>query len=195
LAEELLALWRARMTADEAVVVSAIRTYNFNMFFKFIQPCSPIRTKEVPAGEGWLHEVKFDGYRVQAHKIGSRVIMYSRNGHDFTERFPSMAQLLHELPAKAAVLDGEVVASDADGCPNFARLHVRWSRPGSIHLWAFDLLAFNAVIFGHILSQSVRRACKRCWSVSRAQPCRYPKPSKTAWRCCAWPRSAASRAW
>jgi bifunctional non-homologous end joining protein LigD len=87
--------------------------------------------------------VKFDGYRVQIHKAGSRVIIYSRNGHDFTERFPSIAHLLRELPAKAAVLDGEVVASDADGRPNFARLHVRWTRPGAIHLWAFDLLAFN----------------------------------------------------
>src|SRR5262249_7267963 len=111
--------------------------------FRFIPPCSPIRSKEVPAGDGWLHEVKFDGYRVQAHKVGPRVIIYSRNGHDFTERFPSIAQLLHELPAKAAVLDGEVVASNADGSPNFARLHVRWARPGAIHLWAFDLLAFN----------------------------------------------------
>ena len=52
---------------------------------------------------------------VQAHKASSRVVIYSRNGHDFTDRFPSTAQLLHELPAKAAVLDGEVVASDADG--------------------------------------------------------------------------------
>ena len=75
---------------------------------RFIQPCSPIRAKEVPTGDGWLHEVKFDGYRVQVHKVGSRVIIYSRNGHDFTERFPSIAQLLHELPAKAAALDGEV---------------------------------------------------------------------------------------
>ena len=41
------------------------------------------------------------------------------------------------------MLDGEVVASDADGRPNFARLHVRWTRPGTIRLWAFDLLAFN----------------------------------------------------
>ena len=111
--------------------------------FRFIQPCSPIHAKAVPAGDGWLHEVKFDGYRVQVHKVGSRVVIYSRNGHDFTERFPSIAQLLHELPAKAAVLDGEVVASDTDGRPNFARLHVRWARPGAIHLWAFDLLAFN----------------------------------------------------
>ena len=46
--------------------------------FRFIQPCSPIRAKEVPAGEGWLHEVKFDGYRVQVHKVGSCVIIYSR---------------------------------------------------------------------------------------------------------------------
>ena len=87
--------------------------------------------------------MKFDGYCVQVHKVGSRVVIYSRNGHDFTERFPSIAQLLHELPVKAAVLDGEVVASNADGSPNFARLHVRWARPGAIHLWAFDLLALN----------------------------------------------------
>ena len=99
--------------------------------------------KNVPAGDGWLHEVKFDAYRVQVHKVGSRLIIYNRNGHDFTERFPSIAQLLHELPVKAAVLDGEVVASDADGRPNFARLHVRWTRPSTIHLWAFDLLALN----------------------------------------------------
>jgi bifunctional non-homologous end joining protein LigD len=102
--------------------------------FRFIRPCSPVPAKAVPAGDGWVHELKCDGYRVQAHKVGSRVIVFSRNGHDFTERFPSIAQLLHEMPAKAAVLDSEVVASDADGRPNFARLHVRWTRPGTLHL-------------------------------------------------------------
>ena len=76
--------------------------------FCFIVPCSPISAKAVPAGDGWVHEVKFDGYRVQVHKVGSRVVMFSRNGHDFTDRFPSIAQLLHELPAEAAVLDGEI---------------------------------------------------------------------------------------
>ena len=91
--------------------------------------------KAVPTGDSWLHEVKFDGYRVQAHKIGLRVVVFSRNGHDFTDRFPSIAQLLQELPANAAVLDGEVVANDADGRPKFAKLHVRWTRPNTIHLW------------------------------------------------------------
>src|SRR6516162_2923764 len=130
--------------------------------------CSPIHAKAVPAGDGWLHEVKFDGYRVQVHKVGSRVVIYSRNGHDFTERFPSIAQLLHELPAKAAVLDGEVVASDADGRPNFARLHVRWNRPGAIHLWAFDRLVLNGRDLRLQPLWSARRACGPCWSASAA---------------------------
>ena len=87
--------------------------------FRFIQPCSPIRAKEAPS-DGWVHEVKFDGYRVQ--------VVYSRSGHDFTERSHSIAQLLLE----AAVLDGEDVATDADGSRNFAQLHVRWTRPGTL---------------------------------------------------------------
>jgi bifunctional non-homologous end joining protein LigD len=48
-----------------------------------------VTAKSVPVGDGWVHEIKFDGYRVQAHKVGSTVRLYSRNGHDFTDRFPS----------------------------------------------------------------------------------------------------------
>ena len=114
--------------------------------FRVIQPCSPVPAKSVPAGDGWVHEVKFDGYRVQAHKVGSRVTLFSRNGHDFRERLPSIVQELRELPARAAVLDGEVAASDIDGRPNFARLHLsRWTKPGpaTVHLCALDLLTLN----------------------------------------------------
>jgi ATP-dependent DNA ligase len=56
--------------------------------FLFIPPRSPISAKAVPASDDWMHEVKFDGYRVQAHKQGSSVVLFSRNGHDFTDRFP-----------------------------------------------------------------------------------------------------------
>jgi bifunctional non-homologous end joining protein LigD len=75
--------------------------------------------------------VKFDGYRAHTHKLGPRVVLFSRNGHDFTERFPSIAQLLLELPAKAAVIDGEIMASDADARPNIARLRMRGSEHSS----------------------------------------------------------------
>jgi ATP-dependent DNA ligase len=93
--------------------------------FHFIPPCSPIRATAVPSGDGWVHEVKFDGYRVQAHKVRSRVAIFSRNGHNFSERFLAIAQELRELPAETAVLDGEIVVNDVDGRPNFARLHAR----------------------------------------------------------------------
>ena len=65
--------------------------------FRFIPPCRPIRARSVPAGDGWLHKVKLDGYRVQAHNVASRVIVLCRNGYDFTERFPSIAQLRYVL--------------------------------------------------------------------------------------------------
>src|SRR5215831_682525 len=63
--------------------------------FRFIPPCSPIPAKEVPAGDGWLHEVKFDGYRVQVHKVGSKVVMFSR----YAERkIMWSASSLHSTP-------------------------------------------------------------------------------------------------
>jgi len=49
-----------------------------------------VTAKSVLTGDGWVHEVKFDGYRVQAHKVQSCIVLFSRNGHDFTERFPSV---------------------------------------------------------------------------------------------------------
>ena len=93
--------------------------------------------------DGWQHEVKFDGYRVQVHKTGKDVTIYSRNGHVFTPRFETIAYLLRDLPAQSAVLDGEIVASDRRGVPNFARLHLRSGSADGLHLWCFDLLALN----------------------------------------------------
>ena len=97
----------------------------------------------MPVGDGWQHEVKFDGYRVQVHKTGKVVTIYSRNGHIFTPRFETIAYLLRDLPAQSAVLDGEIVASDRRGVPNFARLHLRLGSADGLHLWCFDLLALN----------------------------------------------------
>jgi ATP-dependent DNA ligase len=52
----------------------------------------PTLKKEPPVGLGWTHEVKFDGFRIQIHKDGSDVALYSRNGHDFTSRYPGLAR-------------------------------------------------------------------------------------------------------
>jgi hypothetical protein len=66
----------------------------------FIVPAQPTLRARPPRGEGWLHEVKFDGYHVQLHKVGTDVVIFSRNGADFTSRWPAIAIALQELAAK-----------------------------------------------------------------------------------------------
>jgi ATP-dependent DNA ligase len=58
---------------------------------RFVPPCIPVLASEPPTGPNWLHEVKFDGWRVQAHKQGERVNLYSRNGRDLADRFTSQS--------------------------------------------------------------------------------------------------------
>jgi ATP-dependent DNA ligase len=70
------------------------------VFFKFIQPCSPVLAKSVPAGDDWQHEIKFDGFRVQAHIIGKTVALYSRSGRRFSPRFARLVRVLGEFPAR-----------------------------------------------------------------------------------------------
>ena len=107
----------------------------------FIPPSNPILRSEPPSGEGWLHEIKFDGYRAQLHKDGDDVAIYSKNGKDFTTRFRGIARAVALLPAKRIIIDAEIVASDAEGRPDFRALH-SGAKEG-LCAWCFDLLALN----------------------------------------------------
>ncbi len=92
------------------------------------------------AGDGWVHELKLDGYRMQAHVRGGRVTLYTRNGHDWSDRFAGAAPGLASLPD--CVVDGELVALDASGNPDFAALQAAIERRTTRDLvfFAFDLL-------------------------------------------------------
>jgi bifunctional non-homologous end joining protein LigD len=91
-------------------------------FPDFIEPClATLRTK-VPVGVGFVHEVKLDGYRVQAHVRDGRVTLYTRSGFDWTNRFATISADVAHLPAAKAVLDGEIICADPDGRPNFSAL-------------------------------------------------------------------------
>ena len=76
--------------------------------------------ERAPEGSDWIHEIKLDGYRMQAVIAGGKARLLTRNGHDWTERFPETAAALGRLPD--AILDGEIVAADAQGNPDFAAL-------------------------------------------------------------------------
>jgi bifunctional non-homologous end joining protein LigD len=94
-----------------------------------------------PGGEGWVHEIKLDGYRLQPRIVGGKAVLFSRSGLDWTHRFPETALALGQLPD--AVLDGEVVAMDAEGHPDFAALvgALESGKTDTLRFFAFDLLA------------------------------------------------------
>src|SRR6185295_9293133 len=77
---------------------------------------------EPPGGEEWLYEIKLDGYRVQAAVAGGQAKLVTRNGKDWTARFPAVARAAAALPVDSALLDGEVVALDEDGRTSFQAL-------------------------------------------------------------------------
>ena len=95
-----------------------------------------------PDGEGWVHEIKYDGYRLLARKDGDRVRLTTRSGKDWTERFPGIARAVGGLKAKRALLDGEAVVFDAAGVSRFQLLQnaLDAARGATAHYVVFDLL-------------------------------------------------------
>lgn len=89
---------------------------------RFIPPCEPVEQTSPPTGNGWSHEIKWDGYRLQLHKEGARGFIFSKNGKDFTARFRGIAKAVAELPCKSCVIDAEGVAPGSGGAPDFRAL-------------------------------------------------------------------------
>jgi bifunctional non-homologous end joining protein LigD len=108
---------------------------------RFIEPCLPTLAKEPPEGFGWVHEVKFDGYRLQLHKEEKDVVLLSKNGNDFTDRFPEVGIAAALIPTKSAILDCELTACADDGTPDFRGLLFKREVP--LCIWVFDILALN----------------------------------------------------
>jgi bifunctional non-homologous end joining protein LigD len=98
--------------------------------------------KEVPAGPDWLHEVKYDGYRLRVERNGDRVRLISRNGYDWTSRYPWIVESALKNRQKQFVIDGEAVILGVDGIPDFNELHSR-KHDHEVQLYAFDIMALD----------------------------------------------------
>jgi DNA ligase D-like protein (predicted ligase) len=109
---------------------------------KFIPPMLLLRTEKLPEGPEWLVEFKLDGYRSLAIKTGGKVQLRSRNDKDFTARYSSLVKALSPMPDET-VLDGEVVALDAEGRPSFNTLQNYGSAESSLHFFIFDVLVLK----------------------------------------------------
>jgi bifunctional non-homologous end joining protein LigD len=107
----------------------------------FIDPCLPTRTAQPPLGPGWLHEIKYDGFRLMARRDRS-VRLLTRRGYDWTQRFGLIADAVAGLRCRSCLIDGEAVACDDQGTPVF-KLLIRNRLYGSAQLYAFDLLELD----------------------------------------------------
>lgn len=107
----------------------------------FIEPALATLMGRVPSGDRWIHEIKFDGYRVQVHIANSDVKVFTRRGHDWTHRFRKIAHDAFQVKAETAIIDGEVVVPAADGTTDFSVLQNELKgRSTKIVMVAFDLL-------------------------------------------------------
>src|SRR5260370_5933845 len=108
----------------------------------FIAPCLRTKTDKLPSGSQWLHEIKYDGFRIIARKKGHEMRLYRRPGNDLTRRFPLIVETLARLRSRSCIIDGAAVACDDNGVASFDL--VRYHRANDrVFLYAFDLIELN----------------------------------------------------
>lgn len=109
---------------------------------EFVSPQLATLVKEAPKGNEWLHELKFDGYRLLCHLQRGQVRLWTRNRKDWTDKFPTIAKALHGLRVQSAILDAEVVAMDSSGRSRFQNLQQAIHKTGGrgLVLEVFDLI-------------------------------------------------------
>ncbi len=109
---------------------------------KWIKPQLTRLVDEAPTAHGWVHEIKYDGYRMHARIDGGKAVLLTRTGLDWSHRYRRTVEALQQLPVKSAYLDGELCALNADGVPVFSRLQAAMDegRTDQLVFFAFDLL-------------------------------------------------------
>jgi ATP-dependent DNA ligase len=103
------------------------------------EPCIPIQADQPPSGPGWLYEIKHNGFRLIARRDGAGVRLITRNGHDWTERYPAVSNAVARLPCLSCVIDGEVVITNEAGRAVFDRLQQGPRMKPEAFLFAFDI--------------------------------------------------------
>jgi bifunctional non-homologous end joining protein LigD len=108
----------------------------------FVPPSLATLHETAPSGAGWAHEIKFDGYRIQARLDHGEVRLLTRKGLDWSERFPNVAAAVTKLPVRTALIDGEVVVEDKNGMSSFSELQAALKEGERLRFiyYVFDLL-------------------------------------------------------
>ncbi|MDT0577081.1 DNA ligase D [Croceicoccus sp. F390] len=124
---------------------------------QFVKPQLATLVDDVPTGNSWMYEIKFDGYRALIAAKGDKVRVHTRSGKDWTDKFEPLVEAIAALDLPASLIDGEIVASDAKGNPDFSTLqkvlkrgHGSQSRGDALSFHAFDLLSLDGEDLGSL---------------------------------------------
>jgi bifunctional non-homologous end joining protein LigD len=130
--------------------------------------CLPRPAKTPPTGPGWIHEIKHDGFRIIARRNAGGVRLITRNGHDFTARFPLAAAAVATLPARSFLIDGEAIACDDNGLAVFEMIR---HHNHDVELCAFDLLELDGEDLRASPIEERKRTLARLLRRSRPRHC------------------------
>src|SRR5262245_52321923 len=113
---------------------------------RFIEPQLASLVDQPPDGKHWIHEIKHDGYRSQVVVERGKTHVFSRNGYDWSDRYPSIVRAAAKLRCKSAIIDGEAIVQNGHGASDFDSLQPALRlQPHSIILYAFDLLHLDGI--------------------------------------------------
>ena len=112
---------------------------------KFVEPQLATLAETPPAGDDWLHEIKYDGYRAIAAVGGGEAVIYTRRGHDWTDKFHPLVRPLIDLPCRAVLLDGEIAVTEASGATSFGALQdaIADGSGAGMGYYVFDILSLE----------------------------------------------------
>jgi bifunctional non-homologous end joining protein LigD len=132
---------------DAGKIAAALEGARGERMPKFIAPCLATLRDQVPSGNQWLHEIKFDSYRLQLHKRENDIRFCTRRGYDWTKRFSSLIQSAWYLPATHLILDGEVIVPTKSGHSDFSSLanDLGAGRSDRFVYFVFDILHINGI--------------------------------------------------
>ena len=168
------------------VALSAIRIFETVAYLcpmpkSPFEPCIPTRGTKVPDRPDWLHEIKHDGYRLIVQRDGKRVRLFTRNGHDWSDRFPLIIEAALAQPQLSFVIDGEAVLLGVDGRSDFNGLH---SRKHDAEVEFYLSWSAMARIFAGCRSAMRKTTWPGCWrGASTASAWRRSRQARSARTC------------
>jgi ATP-dependent DNA ligase len=149
------------------------------------RPQVPTLSAEPPEGDGWIHEIKHDGFRTLLRIDGSYLRAFTRGGHDWSDKYGRVIDAGRELKCRSALIDGEIIVQDKHGLSDFAALRAAIEgAPNRLVMFAFDLLWLDGADLRRLPQLSGARGFSHSYHRIRGGPFSSVNTMRAQVQCC-----------